>query len=213
MARSRSSQHFAAQFTHPRLSTDDGTIFVAPRPLDLEHDAVRPQELDKELDLSLSRFEHLLEHKWYQLALSLSWGPRSTGHTLDLGVLRSDSGHLFVVHQVNDDAGTSLIVACLSTRVPSRLFASFLIDYLSSRGAAYGVSLPSLLPTTTWIACPELASHSVVAAGLLGLVTPEGSGRAELRPAEPPMAVSSFSPGRNLPRTLPARGARRRRVG
>lgn len=183
MARRSSSQHLAAQFTHPRLSTSDGTIFVASRPLDLEHSAVGLHELDEELDPSLSAFECLLEHKRYQLALSLSWGLRSTSQTLDLGVLRSDNDHLFVVHQLNDDAGTSLIVAYLSTRVPSQLFASFLIDYLSSRGAAYGVSLPSLLPSTTWIACPEFASHSAVAAGLLGLVTPVGSARTELHPA------------------------------
>lgn len=173
MGRNSARQRLAARFTHPRLATDAGTIFVPPRPIDLERHFGGFDGGEDAPDQSLTAFEHLVEAEQYQLVLSLSWGTRiSPGQTLDLGLLRVDADKLFVVHQVNDDAGTSLILAYLSPNVLSRLFGQFLVDYLSSRGTGYAVNLPSLLPHTIWVAKPDLAAHSVVAAGLLGLVAP-----------------------------------------
>lgn len=175
MGRTSYRQRLATQFTQPRLSTPEGTIFVPPQPVDLERFYASDPRADEAPDPSLTAFEHLLELEQYQLILSLAWRCVPTYRTLDLGVLRTESDKLFVVHQLNDDMGTSLIVAYLSTTVPCRLFGVFLVDYLSSRGTAYAVSLPDVLPHTIWIARPDLASHAAVAAGLLGLVTPGGA--------------------------------------
>lgn len=174
MRRSGYQQRLATHFIQPQLTTTDGTIFVAPRPVDLESyfedDLIRD-----EADPTLSAFERLLEAARYQLVLSLSWGAPAAGQTLDVGLLRTGSNQLFVVHQVNDDTGTALIVGYLSSSAPLLLVAPFLIDYLSSRGSAYMVTLPSTLPQTIWIARPEIAPHPAVAAGLLGMVSPGGS--------------------------------------
>jgi hypothetical protein len=153
--------------------TDAGTVFVPPRPIDLEHHFGGDAGGDDSRDQSLTAFEHLVEAEQFQLVLSLGWGSRcAPGQALDLGLLRVDADKMFVVHQVNDDAGTSLILAYLSAHSLSRLFGHFLVDYLSSRGTGYAVNLPNMLPHTIWVARPDLAAHPVVAAGLLGLVAP-----------------------------------------
>jgi hypothetical protein len=172
MRRSGYQQRLATHFIQPRLTTADGTIFVAPRPVDLESYFGGDGHVADDVDPTLSVFERLLESAQYQLVLSLTWGPLAASQTLDLGLLRTSSNQLFVVHQVNDDVGTSLIVGYLSASAPLMLLAPFLIDYLSSRGSAYMVNLPGLLPQGIWIARPELVSHATVATGLLGLVTP-----------------------------------------
>lgn len=175
MGRTSYRQRLATQFTQPRLSTPEGTIFVPPQPVDLERFYAIDPGAEESPDPSLSAFEHLLELEQYHLILSLAWRCGQAYRTLDLGMLRTESDKLFVVHQLNDDVGTSLIVAYLSTSVPHQLFGLFLVDYLSSRGTAYAVSLPDVLPHTIWIARPELAPHAAVAAGLFGLVTPGGA--------------------------------------
>lgn len=173
MRRSGYQQRLATHFIQPRLATAAGTIFVAPRPVDLEGYFADDTLLGDGGDPTLSAFEQLLDDARYQLVLSLTWGAPAASQTLDLGLLRTSSNQLFVVHQVNDDVGTSLILAYLSASAPLLLVAPFLTDYLSSRGSAYMVSLPGLLPQAIWVARPDLASHAVVAAGLLGLVTPD----------------------------------------
>lgn len=175
MGRSSDQGRLATRFTHPRLSTDAGTIFVPPYPLDLERHFGGGSAREAAGDPSLTAFEQLVDAARYQLVLSLSWGRGSaSAQTLDLGLLRADGDKLFVVHQLNDDAGTSLILAYLAAEVPIRLFRLFLVDYLTSRGTGYMVTLPCLLPESIWIVQPEVVSHAAVATGLLGLVTPGG---------------------------------------
>lgn len=171
MGRISFRRRLATRFTHPRLVTDVGTVFVPLYPVDLESCLNRNDEaLD---DQSLTAYEHLVDAECYQLMLSLSWGRFAAPcQTLDLGLLRVDDDKVFVVHQLNDDAGTSLVLAHLSAEMPSPLFRRFLVDYLSSRGTGYMVQLPDLLPQTIWIARPEIVSQAAVATGLLGLVTP-----------------------------------------
>lgn len=166
-------RRLATRFTHPRLVTDVGTVFVPLHPVDLEGclDAVDDDELQP--DPTLTAYERLVDAECYQLVLSLGWGRlAATLQTLDLGLLRVDDDKVFVVHQLNDDAGTSLILAYLSGDVPARLFRRFLVDYLSSRGAGYQVHLPDQLPQSIWIARPDIVTQAAVATGLLGLVTP-----------------------------------------
>lgn len=175
MGRNSSQRRLATRFTRARLSTDAGTIFVPPQPVDLEAYFGSDEGLESAHAAGLTAFERLVEAKRYQLILSLSWQcPSLPAHTLDLGLLRVDGDKLFVVHQLNDDAGTSLILAYLCADIPSRLFHPFLLDYLSSGGTGYMVTLPGLLPQTIWIVQPEVAPHTTVAAGLLGLVSPGG---------------------------------------
>lgn len=120
----------------------------------------------------LTAFERLVEAECYQLMLSLSWGGRSLpSQILDLGLLRVDGNKVSVLHQLNDDAGTSLILAYLCGDVPGQLFHAFLADYLGSAGTGYMVTLPCLLPQSIWIAQPVLVSHMAVATGLLALVS------------------------------------------
>ncbi|MCS6880234.1 MAG: hypothetical protein RMK84_06275 [Oscillochloridaceae bacterium] len=173
MGRTSNCQRLATQFTQQRLSTPDGAIFVPPQPVDLEHCFVFDPGGEIDDDPTLSAFECLLEKRQYRLALSLSWRCHTAYHTLDLGLLRLDNDLLFAVHQLNDDAGTSLLVASLASTAPQRIFHLFLIDYLSTHGSAYAVSLPTSLPQIIWIADPELAPQAVVAAGLFGLVAPD----------------------------------------
>lgn len=181
MGRISYRQRLATQFTHPRLSTPEGTIFVPPQPVDLERFFRSGRTIEEGPDPTLTAFEQLLELEQYELVLSLAWRCASTQRTLDLGLLRTDSDKLFVVHQLNDDVGTTLIVAYLSASMPCRLFKLFLVDYLSSRGTAYAVGLPDVLPNTIWIARPDLASQASVATGLLGLVTPGGAAAGAVR--------------------------------
>lgn len=175
MGRNSFQRRLATRFTHARLSIDAGTIFVPPYPVDLEayfgaDDALEAPHAD-----GLTAFERLTDAERYQLVVSLSWGSTAhASHTLDLGLLRVDGDKLFVVHQLDDDAGTSLILAYLCADVPNRLFGPFLVDYLSSGGTGYMVTLPSLLPSHIWIVQPEVAPHSAVAAGMLGLVSHGG---------------------------------------
>lgn len=176
MGQSSYSQSLDTRFTQLRLTTDMGAVFVPSHPVDLEHYFDSRDSDDEPPDSDMTAFERLIETGSYQLVLSLSWGHGSApGRTLDLGLLRVAADKLFVVHQVDDDAGTSLILAYLSAEVPSQLFRPFLIDYLGSRGAGYTVNLPGLLPQTIWIVQPEIAPHVTVATGLLGLVTPEAA--------------------------------------
>lgn len=166
-------RRLAARFTGPRLVCDVGTVFVPPQPVDLEQYAASYDLEGAEDDMGLTGFERLADQGCYQLVLSLTWGySRTSSQTLDLGLLRTDGDKLFVVHQLNDDAGTSLILAYLAADTPSRLFGAFLIDYLSSRGTGYTVNLPCHLPQSIWIVRPEIVSQTAVAAGLLGLVSP-----------------------------------------
>lgn len=174
MGRSSYQRRLATRFTHPRLNTEAGTIFVPPHPVDLEHYFGSYNDGDGGDDSALTAFERLINAGRYQLMLSLSWGPSAGRQTLDLGLLRVDDDKLFVVHQLNDDVGTSLLLAYLSADAPSRLFHLFLVDYLSSRGTGYMVNLPELLPESIWIVRPEIVPHAAIAAGLLGLVTPGG---------------------------------------
>lgn len=178
MGRTSNCQRLAMQFTQQRLSTPDGAIFVPPQPVDLEHCFVFDPGGELDDDPTLSAFECLLEKRQYRLALSLSWRCYTTYHTLDLGLLRMDNNLLFAVHQLNDDAGTSLLVASLASASPQRMFHLFLVDYLSTHGSAYAVTLPTSLPQIIWIADPELAPQAVVAAGLFGLVAPDGAALA-----------------------------------
>jgi hypothetical protein len=172
MGRYSSQRRLATRFTHSRLSIDAGTIFVPPYPVDLEAYFGADDAFDAPHADGLTAFERLSDAECYRLIVSLSWGCASLpSHTLDLGLLRLDGDKLFVVHQLNDDAGTSLILAYLCADVPSRLFGPFLVDYLSSGGTGYMVTLPSLLPSHIWIVQPEVAPHTAVAAGLLGLVS------------------------------------------
>lgn len=173
MRRSGYQHRLATHFIQPRLTTPDGTVFAAPRPVDLEG-YFAGDEIREDADPTLSAFERLLEAARYQLVLSLSWGSPAAGQTLDLGLLRTSSNQIFVVHQVGDDVGTTLIIGYLSSSAPSLLVAPFLVDYLSSRGSSYMVTLPGLLPQTIWVAQPELAPHAAVAAGLLGMVSASG---------------------------------------
>jgi hypothetical protein len=175
MGRNSYQRRLATRFTHSRLSTNAGTIFVPPHPVDLEAYFGSDDALESPHAAGLTAFERLVDAERYQLILSLSWGGATLpSHTLDLGLLRVDGDKLFVVHQLNDDAGTSLILAYLCADTPSRLFSPFLVDYLSSGGTAYMVTLPCRLPENIWIVQPEVASHPVVAVGLLGLVAPGG---------------------------------------
>lgn len=200
MGRSSFHQRLATRFTQPRLITRAGTVFVAPQPVELESYFGAGSDDDDGPDGSLSAFERLLEAERYQLVLSMSWGSvTAPGHTLDLGLLRLDTDKLFVVHQVNDDAGTSLIVAYLAATAPMQLFRLFLVDYLSSQGTGYTVNLPCLIPQTIWIVEPELATQATVATGLLGLVTPGsivwsdvllGASDGDRQPHAVPVAVS-----------------------
>ncbi|MGB9634797.1 MAG: hypothetical protein ACPL8I_15765 [Chloroflexaceae bacterium] len=178
MGRTSNCQRLATQFTQQRLSTPDGAIFVPPQPVDLERCFVFDTGVEIDDDPTLSAFEHLLETRQYRLALSLSWRCYTSYHTLDLGLLRLENNLLFAVHQINDDAGTSLLIASLSSPAPQRMFHLFLVDYLSTHGSAYSVSLPTSLPQIIWIADPELAPQTVVAAGLFGLVAPAGAALA-----------------------------------
>ncbi len=178
MGRTSNCQRLATQFTQQRLSTPEGAIFVPPQPVDLERCFVFDASGESDDDPTLSAFEHLLETRQYRLALSLSWRCYTGYHTLDLGLLRLDNDLLFAVHQLNDDAGTSLLVAYLTPAAPQRLFHLFLVDYLSTHGSAYAVSLPTSLPQIIWIADPELAPQAMVAAGLFGLVAPAGAALA-----------------------------------
>jgi hypothetical protein len=163
----------ATRFTHPRLVTNTGTIFVPPHPVDLEAYARTVDGNEPAQDPSLSAYERLAAAERYRLVLSLSWGwGAAARQTVDLGLLHADEGQLFVVHQLNDDAGTALIVAYLASEAPGQLFRVFLLDYLSSRGSGYTVTLPALLPQSVWIVQPEVAPDAAVAAGLLGLVAP-----------------------------------------
>jgi hypothetical protein len=190
MGRISNQRRLATRFTSARLSSDAGTIFVPPRPVDLEAYFGADEALATEYDTGLTAFERLVDTERYQLMLSLGWGRSSApARTLDLGLLRGDGEKLFVVHQLNDDAGTSLILAYLCGDVPSRLFRLFLVDYLSSGGTGYMVTLPCLLPERIWIVQPEVVPHAVVATGLLGLVTP---GAGELSGAQPPAAHLPF---------------------
>jgi hypothetical protein len=178
MGRTSNCQRLATQFTQQRLSTPDGAIFIPPQPVDLEHCFVFDASGEIDDDPTLSAFEHLLETRQYRLALSLSWRCYTTYHTLDLGLLRLENNLLFAVHQLNDDAGTSLLIASLASSAPQRMFHLFLVDYLSTHGSAYAVNLPTSLPQIIWIADPELAPQTVVAAGLFGLVAPGGAALA-----------------------------------
>lgn len=187
MGRISYHRRLATRFTHARLSVDAGTIFVPPHPIDLERHFGSQDEADS-ADDTLTAFERLVDAERYQLVLSLGWGGRAaSSHTLDLGLLRVDGDKLFVVHQLNDDAGTSLILAYLSSDAPSRLFRLFLVDYLSSQGTGYMVTLPRVLPESIWVVQPEIVPQAALAAGLLGLVSPVGDwGSMRLSAAEQP---------------------------
>lgn len=194
MGRNSARQRLATRFTQPRLVTDAGTVFVPPHPVDLERYCGAIEEGDDAPDRSLSAYEQLVDEERYQLVLSLGWGSlNSPPQTLDLGLMRLDADKYFVVHQVNDDAGTSLVLAYLSTTALSRLFGQFLVDYLSSRGTGYAVSLPCVLPRTIWVARPDLASHTTVAAGLFGLVAPGVHARPEAY-----AGADAYEPSRGL---------------
>jgi|GEM_PF-1194717 len=172
MGRISYQRRLATRFTHTRLSTDAGTIFVPAHPVDLETYFGADDALDSPHAAGLTAFERLVDAERYRLMLSLGWGGMAlSSQILDLGLLRVDGDKLFVLHQLNDDAGTSLILAYLCGDVPSLLFRPFLADYLSSGGTGYMVTLPCLLPESIWIAQPELVSHVAVAAGLLALVS------------------------------------------